>query len=75
MEAASARVRRLHASLRGYDPDTGETFALDEPELLLWVHSTEIDSYAEVARRGGILNVYDRPTDLLERPALNPNWW
>jgi uncharacterized protein (DUF2236 family) len=56
VEAASARVRRLHASLRGYDPDTGETFALDEPELLLWVHGTEIDSYAEVARRAGILD-------------------
>ena len=26
-------------------------------------------------RRGGILNVYDRPTDLLERPALSPSWW
>jgi integrase len=26
-------------------------------------------------RRGGILNVYDRPTDLLERPALAPAWW
>lgn len=26
-------------------------------------------------RRGGILNVYDRPTDLLERPALSSSWW
>jgi hypothetical protein len=26
-------------------------------------------------RRSGILNVYDRPTDLLERPALAPAWW
>ena len=26
-------------------------------------------------RAGGILNVYDRPTDLLERPALQPAWW
>ena len=38
VEAAAARVRRLHAGLRGHDPDTGETFALDDPELLLWVH-------------------------------------
>jgi uncharacterized protein (DUF2236 family) len=56
VEAAAARVRRLHSALRGYDPDTGATFALDDPELLLWVHSTEIDSYAEVARRAGILD-------------------
>lgn len=26
-------------------------------------------------RAGGILNVYDRPTDLFERPALQPTWW
>jgi hypothetical protein len=26
-------------------------------------------------RRGGILNVYDRPNDLLERPALDAEWW
>jgi integrase len=26
-------------------------------------------------RRGGILNVYDRPTDLLERSALESGWW
>ena len=26
-------------------------------------------------RRGGILNVYDRPSDLLERPALDREWW
>jgi hypothetical protein len=26
-------------------------------------------------RPGGILNVYDRPTDLLERSALDPSWW
>lgn len=26
-------------------------------------------------RRGGILNVYDRPNDLLERPALDAGWW
>jgi len=56
VEAAASRVRRLHAGLRGHDPDTGETFALDDPELLLWVHGTEIDSYAEVARRAGILD-------------------
>lgn len=56
VEVAAARVRRLHSTLRGYDPDTDTTFRLDEPAGLLWVHSTEIDSYAEVARRAGILD-------------------
>jgi uncharacterized protein (DUF2236 family) len=56
VEASAARVRRLHSRLRGHDPDTGESFALDDPPLLRWVHSTEIDSYAEVARRAGILD-------------------
>jgi uncharacterized protein (DUF2236 family) len=56
VEAAGVRVRRLHARLRGYDPDTGTTFRIDEPSLLLWVHCTEIDSYAEVARRAGAID-------------------
>jgi len=27
------------------------------------------------SRRGGLLNVYDRPNDLFERPALDASWW
>ncbi|MFC5994970.1 oxygenase MpaB family protein [Pseudonocardia hispaniensis] len=56
VEAAAARVRRLHAALRGYDPDTNSTFRLDEPAGLLFVHCAEIDSYAEIARRAGIVD-------------------
>lgn len=56
VEVAAARVRRLHAKLRGHDPDTGESFALDEPENLLWVHCTEVESYAHIARRVGIVD-------------------
>lgn len=56
VETAARRVRRLHAKLRGFDPDTGETFRLDEPEHLLWVHCAEIDSYVDVAKRAGILD-------------------
>lgn len=55
VERASSRVRAIHAGLTGYDPDTDETFRLDEPESLLWVHCAEIDSYADVAHRAGIL--------------------
>ena len=66
VETAAARVRRLHARLRGYDLDTGETFALSDPALLLWVHCTEIDSYAEVARRAGVLAAADVDAYLAE---------
>lgn len=35
------------------DPGTGERYRVDDPELLLWVHCAEIDSYLHVARRSG----------------------
>ena len=53
VERLGARLRKVHASLRGVDAD-GHEFRLDEPELLLWVHCGEIGSYAEIARRSGV---------------------
>jgi uncharacterized protein (DUF2236 family) len=53
-EAAGRRVRAVHGSLTATDPATGERFRVDEPELLRWVHVTEIDSYADTARRAGV---------------------
>ncbi|MFJ9152332.1 oxygenase MpaB family protein [Streptomyces sp. NPDC102270] len=52
-EKAGARVRKIHGMLGATDPDTGERYGVDEPELLLWVHCAEIDSYLQVARRSG----------------------
>ncbi|MGM0358181.1 oxygenase MpaB family protein, partial [Streptomyces sp. ECR3] len=52
-ERAGARVRRIHDTLRATDPDTGRTYRIDEPELLLWVHCAEIDSYVHVLCRSG----------------------
>ncbi|NNN29708.1 DUF2236 domain-containing protein [Streptomyces sp. S3(2020)] len=52
-EKAGARVRKIHTMLSVVDPDTGERYGVDEPELLLWVHCAEIDSYLHVARRSG----------------------
>ncbi|MHB9864132.1 oxygenase MpaB family protein [Streptomyces sp. YIM S03343] len=52
-ERAGARVRKIHSMLGATDPDTGERYGVDEPELLLWVHCAEIDSYLQVARRSG----------------------
>ncbi|GAA3048902.1 oxygenase MpaB family protein [Streptomyces roseofulvus] len=42
-EEAGARVRRIHRLLK-----------VDDPDLLLWVHCAEIDSYVSVARRSGL---------------------
>ena len=53
VERAGARLRKVHASLRGVDGE-GREFRLDEPELLLWVHCGEVGSYAEIARRSGV---------------------
>lgn len=53
-ERSARRVRKIHAKLRGRDPRTGEIFHIDDPELLLWVHCAEIDSYLSVTRRAGL---------------------
>ena len=49
-ERAGRRVRTIHHSLTGTDPD-GTRYRLDEPDLLLWVHCGEVASCAEIARR------------------------
>ncbi|WP_338071222.1 oxygenase MpaB family protein [Actinomadura bangladeshensis] len=54
VERVGRRVRRLHAKLTGLDMRTGETFPIDDPENLLWVHMGEVDSYLDVARRAGV---------------------
>jgi uncharacterized protein (DUF2236 family) len=52
-ERAAAKVRKIHSLLTAADPDTGERYRVDEPDLLLWVHCAEIDSYLDVLRRSG----------------------
>lgn len=59
VERSGARVRKLHGGLSGHDPDTGETYRIDAPEGLLWVHCAEIGSYLDVARRSGLLDAAD----------------
>ena len=51
---AGRRVRAIHARLRAVDRRTGETFRLDEPDLLRWVHVTEVESFLTVAVRAGV---------------------
>ena len=49
-EAALRRVNAIHASVRGRRPD-GRPYSALEPEALLWVHATLVDT---------ALRVYDR---------------
>ncbi|OLZ65870.1 hypothetical protein AVW11_16270 [Streptomyces amritsarensis] len=53
-ERAGGRVRAIHRRLSATDPATGRTFPVDDPELLLWIHCAQIDSFLHVLRRSGI---------------------
>ena len=54
VEAAASRLRRLHSRMSAIDPRTGETFRIDEADLLRWVHVTEVESFLTTARRAGV---------------------
>jgi len=51
--AAGRRLRAIHARMRAVDPRTGERYRVDAPELLRWVHVTEVESFVTTARRAG----------------------
>ena len=51
---AAARVRGVHRRVRAVDPVTGTDFRVDAPELLLWVHCCEVDSFLSTTRRAGL---------------------
>jgi uncharacterized protein (DUF2236 family) len=53
-ELAGSRLRRLHSRLSAVDPRTGEPFRVDEPDLLRWVHVTEVESFLTTAVRAGV---------------------
>jgi uncharacterized protein (DUF2236 family) len=38
----------------GIEPETGARYAVDDPELLLWVHCCEVDSFLTTVRRAGL---------------------
>lgn len=53
-EEAGAVLRAVHARLApGVEPETGRTYRVDDPELLLWVHCTEVESFLSTYRRSG----------------------
>ncbi len=53
-EQAGRVLRAVHASLKpGIEPETGRAFRVDDPNLLLWVHCTEVESFLSTFRRCG----------------------
>ncbi len=51
--AAAEWVRRVHAHVRGTDPETGLRYSAEDPALLLWVHAGLVDSVVDVVQRYG----------------------
>jgi uncharacterized protein (DUF2236 family) len=44
-EAAAARVRAVHDRIHGVDAVTGDTYSAHDPDLLLWIHAVEVESF------------------------------
>ena len=53
-ERAGARVRGIHRRLSGVEPQSGRAYRVDDPELLLWVHCSEVESFLSTAVRCGL---------------------
>jgi uncharacterized protein (DUF2236 family) len=49
-EAAAARVRAVHSRIFGVDPYTGTPYSATDPDLLLWIHAVEVDSFVVAYR-------------------------
>jgi uncharacterized protein (DUF2236 family) len=54
VDQAAARLRRLHSKMTATDPRTGDRFRVDEPDLLRWVHVSEVESFLNTATRAGL---------------------
>lgn len=60
-ERAGRALRTLHGRLApGIEPESGLPYRVDDPDLLLWVHCTEVESFLSTYRRcGGRLSAQD----------------
>lgn len=55
VNAVAARVRQMHTLVRGTDGVTGLHYSAQDPELLTWVHVTEVSSFLSAVCRGGLV--------------------
>lgn len=49
-EQIAARVRRVHRKVKGIDPVTGKPYSAEDPEIALYIHSTEVHSFLAAHR-------------------------
>jgi len=52
-ETAGAALRYIHSMMKATDPQTGQAYQADEPDLLMWVHCTLTRMALEAADRWG----------------------
>lgn len=64
-EATIRRVNAIHARVRGRRPDDGSPYSALDPEALLWVHSTLVDTALRVYAR------FVRPLSAAEEQAYH----
>ncbi|MBA2505495.1 MAG: DUF2236 domain-containing protein [Thermoleophilaceae bacterium] len=64
---AAARVKRMHAKVKGTDPVTGRPYSAADPDTQLWVHCVEIHSLMAAYRAyGGRLSAEEQDTYIAE---------
>lgn len=61
-EQAIETVRRVHERVRGTAPD-GRPYSATDPDLIRWVHVTEVDSFLRAHRRFGAASLSPRDED------------
>jgi uncharacterized protein (DUF2236 family) len=49
-EAAAARVRGVHTRIHGVDRVTAAPYSATDPDLLLWIHAVEVESFVVAYR-------------------------
>jgi uncharacterized protein (DUF2236 family) len=60
--AAIARVNSVHESVQGTAPD-GRPYSATDPELLLWVHATEVASFVKAVQLFGTTQLSPEDVD------------
>jgi uncharacterized protein (DUF2236 family) len=66
-EKAAARVRAIHRHVHGVDQVTGLPYSADDPDLLRWVHVSEVSSFASAVRRLGLIDADEEDRFLAEQ--------
>jgi uncharacterized protein (DUF2236 family) len=66
-DRAVARVRGMHRKVRGTDPVTGREYSAQDPDLLRWVHVTEVSSFVHAVRTLGLVDDAEEDRFLAEQ--------